>query len=59
MSWYDKVDVSERIDANKTDSIHGINFKFQPKSQNLTQKTMTFDRGAIVTVKGNYYSIYF
>ena len=68
MPEYDRFDVSEVIDVNKTDVSHEciishywyflmINLKFQPELCNgchdLTQKAMSFNDVAIITVKGN------
>ena len=72
MLEYDRIDISERIDVNKTsaskecDTCHlwyfkDIGFKYEPYPcngcQDLMQKAMTFNDAAIVYVKGNAYKI--
>ena len=74
MLEYDRIDVSEGLDTNKTHGLHEctichywynlrINFRFQPKvcdgHHDMTQKPMSFDDTAVVTVKGNDYRINF
>ena len=71
---YDRVDISEGIDVNKTsaskecDIFHfwyfkDIGFKYEPYlcngCQDLMQKTMIFNNVAIAHVKGNAYRIHF
>ena len=71
MLEYDKIDVPEGTDANKTnaskecDSCHqwyflNKGFKYEPNLYNgchdLMQKAINFNGVAIVSVKGNYYS---
>ena len=71
MLEYDKIDVSEGTDANKTNASKECDichqwcflnkgFKYEPNLYNgchdLMQKAMNFDGVAIVSVKGNYYS---
>ena len=71
---YDRIDISEGIDVNKTsaskecDICHywyfkDIGFKYEPYLCNgchdLMQKTMSFDDVAIVYVKGSAYRIHF
>ena len=71
---YDRIDISEGTDINKTDSLHeciisnylcflAINVRFQPKvcygCHDITQKSMNFDSFAIVTVRKNDYRILF
>ena len=74
MLEYDRIDISEGIDANKTnlsnecDICHcwyfkDIGFKYEPylcnNCHDLMQKTMSFNDIAIVYVKGNTYRINF
>ena len=74
MLEYDKIDISEGIDVNKTnlskecDICHywhfkDIGFKYEPYLCNgcndLMQKAMSFDNVALVCVKGNAYRIHF
>ena len=74
MLEYDRIEVSEGIDVNKTDGLHkgiiynywyflNINFRFQPKVCNgchdLMQKAMILNDVAIVFVQENDYSIHF
>ena len=74
MLEYDRVDISEEIDVNKTnlskecDICHywyfkDIGFKYEPYLCNgchdLMQKAMNFNNVAIVYVKGNAYRIHF
>ena len=70
MLEYDRVDASEGIDTSKTTDLCNwyicyywyflkTNFKFQPKicngCHNLTQKVLSFNDVAIVSVKENDY----
>ena len=74
MLEYDRIDISEGIDVNKTsaskecDICHywyfkDIGFKYEPYLCNgchdLTQKAMSFNDVAIVYVKGSAYRIHF
>ena len=74
MLEYDRIDVSQEIDVNKTsaskecDSCHywyflGKGFKYEPYLCNgchdLIQKAMNFNDVAIVSVKGSDYRIHF
>ena len=74
MLEYDKIDISEGIDMNKTsaskecDICHywyflDKNFNYEPYLCNgchdLMQKAMNFNDVAIVSIKGNYYRIHF
>ena len=74
MPEYDKIDMSEKIDVNKTNGLDrciichywqflNISFRFQPEvcsgCHKLVQKAMIFNDVAIVTVKGNDYRIHF
>ena len=74
MLEYDRIDISEGIDVNKTslseecDICHywyfkDISFKYEPYLCNgchdLTQNAMSFNNVAIVNVKGNAYRINF
>ena len=74
MLEYNRIDISEGIDVNKTnlskkcDICHywyfkNIGFIYEPYLCNgfhdLMQKAMSFDNVAIVYVKGSAYSIYF
>ena len=74
MLEYDRIDISEGIDVNKTslskecDIYHywyfkDIGFKHEPHLCNgchdLMQKTMSFNNVAIVYVKGSAYRIHF
>ena len=74
MLQYQRIDISEGIDVNKTnlseecDICHywyfkNTGFKFEPYLCNdrhdLIQKTMSFNNIAIVYVKGNAYRIHF
>ena len=74
MLEYDKIDISEGIDINKTstskecDTCHywyflDKNFNYEPYLCNgchdLMQKAMNFNDVAIVSIKGNDYRIYF
>ena len=69
---YDRIDVPEIIDTNKTDSSREciichygyflwINLKFQPKvfggCHNVTQTSINFDETVIITVIGHDYRI--
>ena len=74
MLEYDRIDISEGIDTNKTsaskecDICHywyflDKNFNYDPYLCNgchdLMQKAMSFKNVAIVSIKGNYYRIHF
>ena len=74
MLEYDRIDISEGIDLNKTsaskecDICHywyfkDIGFKYEPYLCNgchdLTQKAMSFNNVAIIYVKGRAYRIHF
>ena len=74
MLEYDKIDISEGTDVNKTNAskecdichywyFKGIGFKYEPYIFNgchdLMQKAMTFNVVAIVSVKGSDYRIHF
>ena len=74
MLEYDRIDVSERIDINKTnaskeyDTCHywyfkDVDFKYEPYLCNccrdLMQKAMNSNNVAIVSIKGSDYRIYF
>ena len=74
MLKYDRIDVSERIDVNKTNTSNtvifviidiflGKGFKYEPYfcngCHNLMQKAMNFDDFAIVFDKGSHYRINF
>ena len=74
MLQYDRIDVSEEIDINKTSKskeckichywyFKDIGFKFEPYLCNgchgLMQKGMNFNNVAIVYVKGSVYRIHF
>ena len=74
MLEYDRIDISEKIDVNKTslskecDICHywyfkDVGFKYENYLCNgcydLMQKAMSFDNVAIVYVKGNAYIIHF
>ena len=74
MLEYDRIDISEGIDINKTKASkeRGIchywyllnkGFKYEPYLCNgchdLMQKAMTFNDVAIVSIKGNEYRIHF
>ena len=74
MLEYDRIDISEGIDVNKTnlskqcDSCHywyfkDIGFKYEPylsnKCHDLMKKAMSFNIIAIVYIKGNAYRINF
>ena len=74
MLEYDRIDISERIDINKTnrskkcDICHywyflDKNFNYEPYLCNvchdITQKAMNFNDVAIVYIKGNDYRIHF
>ena len=62
MLEYDKIDILEGIDIDKT---NGLNkgFKYEPYLCNgchdLMQKAMNFNCVAIVSIKGNDYRIHF
>ena len=51
MLEYDRIDISEGIDVNKT--------SFSNDCHDLMQKAMSFNNIAIVYVKGNAYRIHF
>ena len=74
MLEYDRIDVSEGIDVNKTNGLRQgiichywyflvINFRFQPKVCNgchdLMQAAVVFNDAAIFSVKGHDYRICF
>ena len=74
MLEYDKIDISEGVDINKTKAskecdichywyILDKNFNYEQNVCNgchdLTQKPESFDHVAIVSVKGNDYRIHF
>ena len=74
MQEYDRIDMSEGIDVNKTNSskecdifhylyFKDIGFKYEPCICNgchdLMQKAMSFNNIAIVYVKGSAYRIHF
>ena len=74
MVEYERIDISEGIDVNKTSLskefnichywyLKDIGFKFEPYlcngCHNLTQKAMSFNNIAIVYVKENAYRIHF
>ena len=74
MLEYDRIDISERIDINKTNAskeciichywnFKGIGFKYEPHLCNgchgLLQKAVSFNNIAIVYVKGNAYRVNF
>ena len=74
MLEYDRIDISEGIDVNKTnlskecDICHywyfkDIGFKYEPHlcngSHDLMQKAMSFNNVSIVYVKGSAYRIHF
>ena len=74
MLEYERIDISEGIDVNKTnlskecDICHywyfkDIGFKYEPylcnSCHDLMQKAMSFDDVAIVYVKGSAYKIHF
>ena len=74
MLEYDRIDISERIDTNKTSAskecsichywyFSDKNFNYDPYLCNgchdLMQKTMSFKNVAIVSIKGNDYRIHF
>ena len=74
MLEFDRIDISEGVDVNKTslsrqfDICHywyfkNIGFKYEPYLCNvchdLMQKTMSFNNVAIIYVKGNAYRIHF
>ena len=74
MLEYDRIDISEGIDVNKTNSskqcdichywyFRDINFKYEPYLCNgchdLMQKAMSFNNIAIAYVKGSTYIIHF
>ena len=74
MPEYDRIDISERIDVNKTNASkeceichywYFLNegFKYEPYLCNgchdLMQKAMNFNDTAIASIKGNNYRIYF
>ena len=74
MLEYDRIDISEGIDADKTNASKGcdichywhfksIGFKFGPYLCNgccgIMQKTMNFNDVAVVSVKGSDYRIHY
>ena len=74
MLEYDRIDISEGIDTNKTDVSKECsichywyfldkNFNYDPYLCNgchdLMQTGMSFKNVAIVSIKGNYYRIHF
>ena len=74
MLEYDRIDISEGIDVNKTNAskecdichywyFKDISFKYEPYLCNgchdLMQKGMSFSDAAIVYVKGSAYKIHF
>ena len=74
MLEYDRIDVYEGIDVNKTDGLREcivchqwyfseINLRFAPKLCNscddIIQKALCFNNVAIASVKGNNYRIHF
>ena len=73
MLEYDRIDISEGIDVNKTNAskeyicnywyFKDIGFKYEPYLCNgchdLMQKAMNFNDVAIVYVKGNAYRVHF
>ena len=74
MLEYDRIDISEEIDINKTNaskqcdichywSFLDKNFNYEPYlcngSHDLMQKAMNFNDVAIVSIKGNDYRIHF
>ena len=74
MLEYDRIDISEGIDINKTNAskeckichywyFKDINFKYEPHLCNgchgLLQKAVSFNNIAIVYVKGSAYRIHF
>ena len=74
MLEYDRIDISEGIDVNKTNASRGCdichywyfldkNFNYEPYLCNgchyLVQKAMNFNDVAIVSIKGNDYRIHF
>ena len=73
MLEYNRIDISERIDVNKTNLLKecdirhywyfkDIGFKYEPYlwngSHDLKQKAMSFNNVAIVYVKGHAYRIH-
>ena len=74
MLEYDKIDISEGVDVNKTNLskecdicyywyFKGVGFKYEPYLGNgchdLIQKAMSFNDAAIVFVKGSAYRVHF
>ena len=74
MLEYDRIDISEGIDINKTKASKECemchywyfldkNFNYEPYLCNgchdLTQKAINFNAAAIVSIKGNNYRIHF
>ena len=70
MLEYDRIDISEGIDINKTNASKECNichywyfFNYKPYLCNgchdLMQKATSFDNVAIVSIKGNSYIIHF
>ena len=62
MIEYERIDISERIDVDKTNILH-INFSYGPylcdDYCNFSQKSIDFKNIAIVHIKKNAYRIYF
>ena len=63
MLEYERIDISEGIDVNKTNLSKecDIGFKYEPCNgcHDLIQKAMGFNNGAIVYIKENSYRINF
>ena len=74
MLEYDRIDISEGIDTNKTSASKGCNichywyfldknFNYEPylcnECHDLMQKAMSFNDVTIVSIKGNDYRIHF
>ena len=68
MLEYDRIDISNGIDIDKTNKYHywyflDKNFIYDPYLCNgchdLMQKASSFANVAIVSIKGNYYRIHF
>ena len=74
MLEYDRIDISEGIDIDKTNKSKECNichywyfldknFSYEPYIRNgchdLMQKAMSFENVVIVSIKGNYYRIHF
>ena len=62
MIEYERIDISERIDVDKTNVLH-IYFSYGPylcdDYYNFSQKSIDFKNIAIVHIKKNAYRIYF